>query len=90
LAVLEYLTEIRKQASVFVLREITPHYWAPFGVWVVREGVRKALKNSPQKFDSLTSAVSDLAARVSTPKAEWLKKAIMLSDSRFQTTLDFF
>jgi hypothetical protein len=90
LAVLEYLTEIRKQASVFVLREITPHYWAPLGVWVVREGVRKALKNSPQKFDSLTSAVSDLAARVSTPKAEWLKKAIMLSDSRFQTTLDFF
>jgi hypothetical protein len=90
LAVLEYLTEVRKQASVFVLREITPHYWAPLGVWVVREGVRKALKNSPQKFDSLTSAVSDLAGRVSTPKVEWLKKAIMLSNSRFQTTLNFF
>jgi DNA repair protein NreA len=67
LAVLEYLTEIRKQASVFVLREITPHYWAPLGVWVVREGMRKALKNPPQKFDSLTSAVSDLAGRVSIP-----------------------
>ena len=90
LAALEYLTEIRKQASVFVLREITSHYWAPLGVWVVREGVRKTLKNSPQKFDSLTAAVTDLTGRVSTPKAEWLKKAIMLSDFRFQTTLDFF
>ena len=90
LAVLEYLAEIRKQASVFVLREITPHYWAPLGVWVVREGMRKALKNPPQKFDSLTSAVSDLASRVSIPKKEWLKKAIVLSDLRFQTTLNFF
>jgi hypothetical protein len=90
LAVLEYLAEIRRQASVFVLREITPDYWAPLGVWVVREGMRSALRNSPKKFDSLEAAVSDLASRVSTPKAEWIQKASMLSDFRFQTTLDFF
>lgn len=90
LAVLEYLAEIRRQASVFVLREITPDYWAPLGVWVVREGMRSALRNPPTKFDSLEAAVSYLASRVSTPKAEWIQKASMLSDSRFQTTLDFF
>jgi hypothetical protein len=90
LAVLEYLAEIRRQASVFVLREITPDYWAPLGVWVVREGMRSALRNSPKKFDSLEAAVSDLASRVSTPKSEWIQKASMLSDFRFQTTLDFF
>jgi len=90
LPVLEYLTEIKKQASVFVLREITPDYWAPLGVWVVREGMRKALRNPPKKFDSLEAAVSDLAGRISTPKAEWMQQAKMLSDFRFQTTLNFF
>ncbi|AKB56098.1 MULTISPECIES: Nre family DNA repair protein [Methanosarcina] len=90
LPVLEYLTEIKRQASVFVLREITPDYWAPLGVWVVREGMRKALRNPPKKFDSLEAAVSDLAGRISTPKSEWMQQAKMLSDFRFQTTLDFF
>jgi hypothetical protein len=90
LPVLEYLTEIKRQASVFVLREITPDYWAPLGVWVVREGMRKALRNPPKKFDSLEAAVSDLVDRISTPKAEWMQQAKMLSDFRFQTTLDFF
>lgn len=90
LPVLEYLTEIKRQASVFVLREITPDYWAPLGVWVVREGMRKALRNPPKKFDSLEAAVLDLAGRISTPKSEWMQQAKMLSDFRFQTTLDFF
>lgn len=90
LPVLEYLTEIKRQASVFVLREITPDYWAPLGVWVVREGMRKALRNPPKKFDSLEAAVSDLAGRISTSKSEWMQQAKMLSDFRFQTTLDFF
>lgn len=90
LPVLEYLTEIQRQASVFVLREITPDYWAPLGVWVVREGMRNALRNPPIKFDSLEAAVSYLAGRVNTPKIEWIQQAKMLSDFRFQTTLDFF
>ncbi len=90
LPVLEYLAEIKKQASVFVLREISPEYWAPLGVWVVREGMRNALRNPPRKFDSLEAAVSDLAGRISTPKTEWIQQAKMLSEFRFQTTLDFF
>ncbi|AKB38384.1 hypothetical protein MSSAC_3794 [Methanosarcina siciliae C2J] len=90
LPVLEYLTEIKRQASVFVLREITPDYWAPLGVWVVREGMRNALQNPPGTFESLEAAVSDLAGRVKTPKIEWIKQAKMLSDFRFQKTLDSF
>lgn len=90
LPALEYLIETKRQASVFVLREITPDYWAPLGVWVVREGMRNALKNPPQKFDSLEAAVSDLASRVRTAKSEWMQQAKLLSDFRFQTTLDLF
>lgn len=90
LPVLEYLTEIKRQASVFVLREITPDYWVPLGVWVVREGMRKTLQSPPKIFESLDAAVSDLAGRVRTPKMEWTQQAKLLSDFRFQTTLDLF
>lgn len=90
LPVLEYLTKIQKQASVFVLREITPDYWAPLGVWVVREGMRKTLKNSPKTFESLEAAISDLSSRVHTPRAEWMLQAKTFLDFRFQTTLSSF
>lgn len=51
LPILEYLNSIQRQASVFVIRIETPSYWAALGVWVVRESVRKALRNK-KKFDS--------------------------------------
>ena len=51
LPILEYLNKIKRQASVIVIRLETPSYWAALGVWVVRESVRKAMKNG-MKFDS--------------------------------------
>jgi hypothetical protein len=51
LPILKYLDSIRRQASVLVIRLETPTYWAALGVWVVRESVKKALKNK-MKFDS--------------------------------------
>lgn len=90
LPVLEYLTRIQKQASIFVLREITPDYWAPLGVWVVREGMRNTLKTPPKTFESLEAAVSDLSSRVRTPRAEWMLQAKTFLDFRFQTTLSSF
>ncbi len=45
LPILEYLNSIKRQASTIALRIETPTYWAALGVWVVRESVRKALKN---------------------------------------------
>lgn len=44
LSILEYLNNIKRQASVLAIRIETPSYWASLGVWVVRESVRKALK----------------------------------------------
>lgn len=52
LAILEKLKEIRRQASVLALRFITDEYKIPLGVFVVRESVRKTLKNKPLEFDS--------------------------------------
>lgn len=87
---LEYLDRIRRQASVFMVREIRPDYWAPLGVWVVREAARQALKNTPQKFDSIELALSDMSKRLRTPYTDWIKKAEMLSNIRYQRTLDSF
>ncbi|MFB6132770.1 MAG: hypothetical protein ABEJ44_05130, partial [Halanaeroarchaeum sp.] len=42
LGVLEYLDRIDRQAKVLVLREVSDAYWAPVGVWQVRESVRNA------------------------------------------------
>jgi hypothetical protein len=62
LGVLEHLQERGRQAKALVLREITDDYWAPVGVWQVREGVRNAFDGEPgvgQTFGETLSAVSD-------------------------------
>jgi len=53
LPILEYLENIRRQASVLVIRLETPGYWAALGVWVVRASVRKALANKKLEFTSI-------------------------------------
>ncbi len=45
LAVLEHLTKRNIQARAIILREITPDYLVPVGVWQVREGMRQAMEN---------------------------------------------
>lgn len=50
LAVLEFLRSVKKQAYALVLREIRD-YDMPMGVWVVREGVRKTMKNRSVFFE---------------------------------------
>lgn len=52
LPILKYLNNIKRQASVLVIRLETPTYWASLGVWVVRESVKKALSNREMRFDS--------------------------------------
>ncbi|NMB66759.1 hypothetical protein GYA25_01725 [Candidatus Woesearchaeota archaeon] len=46
LPILSYLESIKRQASILVIRIETPSYWAPLGVWVVRESVKKAMKKN--------------------------------------------
>jgi hypothetical protein len=50
LPVLEELDRLGKQASVLVVRIITDDYYAPLGVWVVREAVRNAMRSTPIEF----------------------------------------
>jgi len=62
LGALEHLEERGRQAKCLVLREITDDYWAPVGVWQVREGVRNAFEGEPgvgQTFGETLNAVAD-------------------------------
>jgi len=47
LGVLEYLDRVGRQAKALVLREVSDDYWAPVGVWQVRESVRNAFDGAP-------------------------------------------
>ncbi len=90
LGALEYLHSIRRQATVFMVREIRPEYWAPLGVWVVREGVRNAFNGESQRFGSTEEALADISTRLKTSSAAWMSSASLLPDIRFQRTLDSF
>ncbi len=57
LAVLEKLSEMKSQYSVIVVREITPEYALPLGVWVVRESARNALKGELKYVDNVDTAI---------------------------------
>lgn len=51
-AILEKLKHMKRQASVLALRFITEEYWAPLGVWVVREATRNSMRSKPIEFGS--------------------------------------
>ena len=64
LAVLEELKRMKRQFTVIAIREITPEYFVPLGVWVVRESARAALRGDLTAFDELQKLIS--AANSST------------------------
>ncbi|MBC5792658.1 MAG: hypothetical protein H8Z69_01325 [Nanohaloarchaea archaeon] len=51
LGIVEHLINRKRQAKALVLREVHPDYWAPLGVWVIRETVRDAF-DDPEELDS--------------------------------------
>ena len=89
LALLEGLAEMRRQACVLAVREITEEYWAPLGVWVVREAARAALAGKPKRFETLEGALADMATRLRTPEREWRPHSELVRGA-VQTTLARF
>lgn len=79
LAALELLASRGRQAGVLAVREISEAYWAPLGVWVVREVARKALSSPPQRFSNLDEAMAEMESRIRTPLAEWRREAEILA-----------
>jgi len=86
LGIIEGLNDIKRQARVISFREISPGYNIPMGVWVVRETVRNAFKNSPIKFDTLKEALNHIDSKLKIPVSEYRKKSRMLQQ---RTIFDF-
>jgi hypothetical protein len=61
LAVLEHLESVDRQATALVIRHATDAYWAPVGVWQIREGVRHAFEVEPATAETFHGAVAQLA-----------------------------
>ena len=90
LVAIEFLSKIRRQAMVFAIREIGPGYYAPLGVWNVREGMRHAFDRKPLKFDSIDEAIAELARRVKTPFEQWWRHAYLPKMFKLQRRLSEF
>ncbi len=88
LAVAEYLERSGVTARVLVVRFVTPDYWAPLGVWVVREAVRQAMKSTPLTFPGAQEAVEKASCILGT--ASWIPRSRLLSKVKAQRTLDGF
>ncbi|MFX1451167.1 MAG: Nre family DNA repair protein [Promethearchaeota archaeon] len=87
LAVAEYLTKIRKQATCIVFREVSSGYIVPLGVWVIRETVRKALKSQPRFFNDLNLALREIGNSFQVLLKHWIKNSHIIEQIKYQKTL---
>ncbi|MFC7166595.1 DNA repair protein NreA [Halospeciosus flavus] len=62
LGVLEHLADRGRQAKVLVLREVSDDYWAPVGVWQIRESIRNAFEGTPLDGGEHGGAEADVPA----------------------------
>lgn len=67
LGVLEHMNSKHRSGACLIWRDIGPEYWAPVGVWLIRETVREALRGTAKEFDTLEKAIEYVAPRVSAP-----------------------
>lgn len=78
LSAMEHLNRLGRQASVLIYREIHSQYWAPLGVWVIREGVRQAVRSRPQCFDDLEDALRYVKEAVTN--RDWTIRSHLVKD----------
>ena len=77
LAVLEELADRGRQAKVLVLRHATEEYWAPVGVWQIREAVRDAVRGEPAVAETFHEAVRTVASQLPVSLGALRRKSTM-------------
>jgi hypothetical protein len=79
LGVLEHLSEVDRQAKCLVIRHASDAYWAPVGVWQVREGVRHAFEGEVGVAETFHGAVGELAPQLPVSLAALRRKSDLVS-----------
>jgi len=82
MATAEALVKLNRQARCVVFREIYDGYRLPVGVWQVRESVRKAFENQPEKFATRSEALARIATRLKRPLSQYLARTVLLKQRR--------
>ena len=76
----EHLTKIKRQATIFIFREIRKEYYAPLGVGVVRETARRTFNSKPKRFDTIDEAFKDMQTRIEISMDEIKEKSWTLEN----------
>ncbi len=88
LGVLEELADRGRQATCLVLREVTEDYWAPVGVWQIREAVRNAFDERPAVAESFHAAVDAVLTELPVNPSRLRRHSTLVAGR--QTGLDQF
>jgi len=82
LGALQHLKQRERQAKVLVVREVTPEYWAPLGVWIIRETVRNAF-DSGEELESFEKVKWKISSEFRFLYDRIRKKSQMLESRQF-------
>lgn len=88
LAALEQLNRMNRQAKVLIVREVTDAYWAPLGVWVIRETVRDAFENEAE-VETFDQAIDHVDTNTSISMDTVRDKSTMLEGMQRSVTSFF-
>jgi hypothetical protein len=86
----EHLEKIKRQASALFLREITPEYYAPLGVGILREITRDAFKKISEKCLTIKQALEIAQKRLKSDINIFKNYSVLLKEHSQQKKLNLW
>jgi hypothetical protein len=86
LGVLEHLTDVDRQATCLVIRHASDAYWAPVGVWQIREGIRHAFEGDAVTAETFHDAIRTLAPQLPVSLGTLRRKSDLVAGIQSQLT----
>lgn len=90
LALCEYLEKIKRQAKCIVIRQVSPEYYAPLGVGILRQISREAFSKAPEKFSSIQDALASIQSRLKISVSNYSEKSVLLKEHGKQKRISSF
>ncbi len=87
LACCEYLEKIKKQATILLFHEERPEYYAPLGVGIIRESLRKMFQSQPEKPATIEEALILAGMRIKASIQRYKKMSWILKNYNKQKKL---
>ena len=91
MVVLDYLSKIKKQSGLIILREAYENY-VPLGVFNVRENIKEAMSRPYLEFETLEDCLRYAGTKLRIPVKEFVNQGTLLNEMLHtkQTTLDMY